>query len=372
VELSSVSFTTDQLGDATSQALTGTWTLYYYDELPGLPAMPQCDQAMWWQGNTAYVHSVTIGGTVYSVAEGTLSSNAIAVAIANQINAADPNCTAVVGGASSNEIVVSLRPGVAAAVTVSSSDGSAAATLTPLAMASGDTTLTLSAAGPGQVAQRIQLDQEVMLITAVSSDQKTYTVTRGMDGTTAAAHAGAAVYYLQSKSGTLAFPAGYFAASYVAGWTPVEGIIPLPDVRIASATLAMTNANGTGPAAAIALTHNTSDGIRTLAGGFINFQIWGFLAVDAVATPAVNVGAANSVRDVFATVGTSADAAVKLTINRNGAGWAWLTFASGTIVSNSVDGTTLAPLVDGDQLTLSITAVGSVYPGADLTVLIRL
>jgi hypothetical protein len=37
-----------------------------------------------------------------------------------------------------------------------------------------------------------------------------------------------------------------------------------------------------------------------------------------------------------------------------------------------VPGNTLAPLAAGSQVTLSILSVGQAYPGADLTVLIRL
>jgi hypothetical protein len=86
-------------------------------------------QAMWWQGNASYVHSVTIRGAQYSVAEGGLSSGGIAQNIAAQINASDPSCSAAVGGEYGNEITVSLRSGIAGPVSVSSSDGSAPATL---------------------------------------------------------------------------------------------------------------------------------------------------------------------------------------------------------------------------------------------------
>ena len=91
---------------------------------------PSCMQAMWWQGNAAYSHSVTIGGATYSVLEGSLGSAAIASAIAAQINAFDPNCTATLGGTYGNEITIALRATVAGPVSVSGSDGSAPATLT--------------------------------------------------------------------------------------------------------------------------------------------------------------------------------------------------------------------------------------------------
>ena len=76
-----------------------------------------------------YLHWVKIGGATYSVAEGSLNSAEIASAIAAQINASDPNCTAATGGAYGNEITVALRNGVAGPAQVSSSDGSGTATL---------------------------------------------------------------------------------------------------------------------------------------------------------------------------------------------------------------------------------------------------
>ena len=91
---------------------------------------------MWWQGNAAYSHWVMIGAATYSCLEGSLNSAGIASNIAAQINASDPNCTATTGGASGNEILITLKPSVAGPVSVSSSDGSAADTLTQTTAAS--------------------------------------------------------------------------------------------------------------------------------------------------------------------------------------------------------------------------------------------
>jgi hypothetical protein len=110
-------------------------TLWYQNKAfdyiaTGTEGLSDCIQAMWWQGNATYVHSVTIGGATYSCVEGTLSSAQIAFNIVGQILASDPNCTAAVGlGGNANVITVGLLPGVAGPVAVSSSDGSAGATL---------------------------------------------------------------------------------------------------------------------------------------------------------------------------------------------------------------------------------------------------
>jgi hypothetical protein len=75
---------------------------------------------------------------------------------------------------------------------------------------------------------------------------------------------------------------------------------------------------------------------------------------------------------VYAILGTAADDAVQLRINLNGQEYCTLMFQPGNFVSDSVDGFTLPVLAAGSHITLSVLAVGQVYPGADLTVLIRL
>ena len=77
-----------------------------------------------------YQHWVKIGSVTYSCYEGSLNSAQIAANVAAQINASDPNCTATVGGQYNNEILITLKAGVAGPIAVSSSDGSAAASLT--------------------------------------------------------------------------------------------------------------------------------------------------------------------------------------------------------------------------------------------------
>ena len=108
-------------------------TLWYQNQAFVSPAVsvshPTTDQAMWWQGNPAYIHWVKIGAATYSCIEGSLNSAGIASNIAAQINASDLNCTATPGGTSGTEILITLKPGVAGPIAVSSSDGSASDTL---------------------------------------------------------------------------------------------------------------------------------------------------------------------------------------------------------------------------------------------------
>jgi hypothetical protein len=78
------------------------------------------------------------------------------------------------------------------------------------------------------------------------------------------------------------------------------------------------------------------------------------------------------VRDVYAVLGTAADATVTTELRVNGETYCTLTFLAGANVSMAKAGKELPPLRSGDQVTLAVTSVGQTQPGADLTVLIRL
>ena len=237
-------------------------------------------------------------------------------------------------------------------------------------VAATDAVLNLSGVGTAAAGSFIQLDAEVIRVDAVQNNGTAYGVTRGMHGTTAAAHAAqTAVYGLQSTTAIAPFSADFFGSPYSGSWTyPLS----LPDVRVASAELFVTNAIGNSLTGCIYLTHNDDQGLRTLSGGQYSIQVDGFLAVDSSVGPAIVVEASHAVRDVFAVLGGAADAAVQVQVNVNGTLYCTLTFATGTIVSNSVGGLTLPPLTSGAQVTLSVVSVGQTIPGSDLTVLIRL
>ena len=97
----------------------------------------------------------------------------------------------------------------------------------------------------------------------------------------------------------------------------------------------------------------------------------GYLAVDQSVAPAIVVEASHAVRDVYAVLGTAADAPVQVQVNVNGAAYCTLAFARGDDrLQQRRSGSTLPPLTAGAQMTLSVLSVGQTIPGADLTVLI--
>jgi hypothetical protein len=234
----------------------------------------------------------------------------------------------------------------------------------------GDTLLSLSAAGSAQPGTCIQIELEVMRVEAAANNGTQYTVTRAIDGSQAAAHAAQTpVYPLLSQTAIAPFPPEFFGSPYSGSWSfPIA----LPDVRVASAELFVTNQQGNSPVQHICLTHTTDSGLRTLATGQYSIQVDGYLAVDQSVAPALVMDASHSVRDVHAVLGAPADAPVALQLNLNGASYCQLTIAAWATASNTVDGNTLPPLPAGAQVTLSVLSVGSTVPGSDLTVIIRL
>lgn len=233
-----------------------------------------------------------------------------------------------------------------------------------------DQSLSLSSAGSALPNTMLLIDSEVMQVSAVNNNGAQYQVTRGADGSTAAAHnAGALIYQLTAKTVVSPFPPEFFGSPYSGSWIYSW---PLPDVRVASAELFVTNKLGNSPTTGMCYTNTTDNGLRTLSGGQYSIQVQGYLAVVQNAAPALVVDSSHSVRDIYAVLGTAADAAVQLQVNANGAQYCQLTVAPGQVTSNTVLGNSLPPLTAGTQITLSILAVGQTNPGSDLTVLIRL
>jgi hypothetical protein len=71
-------------------------------------------------------------------------------------------------------------------------------------------------------------------------------------------------------------------------------------------------------------------------------------------------------------LGSVADAPVALQLNLDGAAWCVLTIPTGATTSPAANGSALGPAPAGSKLTLSVLSVGQAYPGADLTVVVRL
>jgi hypothetical protein len=242
---------------------------------------------------------------------------------------------------------------------------SLAASITPT-----DKTLNLTEAGPAQPNSVIELDSELISVTNTLNNGLEYQVTRGVNGSTAAAHiAGTTVYQLEVKTVIAPFPSEFFGSPYSGSWSY---LLPFPDARVASGELFVTNNKGSSPSTAVCLTGLSGGGLRTLSGGQYSIQVSGYLAISQNAAPALVVDTSHSVRDIFGVLGRAADAPVQIRINVNGAAYCSLSFSPGQVVSDSVDGSTLPPLIADQQVTLSIISVGQTYPGSDLTLLIRL
>ncbi|MCX6632234.1 MAG: hypothetical protein NTW28_31875 [Candidatus Solibacter sp.] len=234
----------------------------------------------------------------------------------------------------------------------------------------GDVSLELSAAGDATAGSFVQIDAEVIRVDAVENNGTRYQVTRGMHASPAAAHdAQTAIYALRSKTAIAAFPPNFFGSPYSGSWSQA---VTLPDVRVASAELFVTNRRGNSPVRSSCLTSAVDRGLRTLSGGQYSIQVDGYLAVEERVAPALVVEAGHSVRDVFAVLGSVADAEVRLRLDVDGSAYCTLSIPAGMTTSAAVDGSATGPLAAGAKLTLAVLAVGRTYPGADLTVLIRL
>ena len=248
--------------------------------------------------------------------------------------------------------------------------GAPPATMLANAVAQTDTFLDLNVSGAATVGGFLQLDSEVIRVDEVQNGGMRYKVARGVHGSAAAAHTGQTpIYTLRSKTVIAALTADFFGSPYSGSWSyPVV----LPDVRVASAELFVTNQRGKSPTQSIYLTSTIDQGLRTLSGGQYSIQVDGYLSVEQSVAPAVIVDTSHSVRDVFAVLGKPADAAVMLQLHVDNAPYCGLTFAPGMTTSDAASGNLLPPLSAGAKITVSVLSVGSVYPGADLTVLIRL
>ncbi|HVW08250.1 MAG TPA: phage tail protein [Bryobacteraceae bacterium] len=234
-------------------------------------------------------------------------------------------------------------------------------------IAAGDT--SVSFAVPVTPGSLVQIGQEI--IEAGGTASGITAVTRALHLTTAAAHTVAdPVYPLAEKVVIVPFVPHFFGTPASGQWS---GVVTLPDVRLASAELYMTNSFGAGAVAAAPFTQFADAGLRILAGGQFSFQITGYLAVLNGAAPDIVVDSTRSIRDIYAVLREpSSGSGVTLELNRNGAPWATVQFDPGATTSYVVPGFGLPPLSAGDRLSLDVSGVGTTNPGSDLTVIVRL
>lgn len=237
-----------------------------------------------------------------------------------------------------------------------------------------DTNVTLSAAGSGTVGSLIQIDGEVMEISAVLVGGSQYQVIRGSHGSTAAGHdASALVYHLSRNVSIVPFVKNFFGSLASGSYSHQ---IYLPNVRVAAAELFMTNSFGNGGTAYGSFGVLTDQGIRTLSGGQLSLQVEGYLAAQTDAAPELVIEDARVARDIFAVVREAPSGAdIQLALRVGATSYVNLTIPDGTLVSNTVSGFGLPPLAAGALLALDIVSVPSAtgtLPGRDLTVTIRL
>jgi hypothetical protein len=237
-------------------------------------------------------------------------------------------------------------------------------------MSGDDGSLTSSLSGAVMAGSYLLIEGEVVRVEEVQGSGTQCRLTRGLHGTESVGHtAQTAVYELKTRTVIAPFPAEFFGSPYSGSWSFP---IPLPDARVASGELFVTNSKGNSPTGSINLTHNDEHGVRTLSGGQYCIQISGPLAIEQSAAPPLIVETPHAVKDVYAVMAKAADADVQLRVNVDDAEYCSVMIPAGTTLSTAADGSILAPLKAGARITLSIMSVGQASPGADLSVLIRL
>jgi hypothetical protein len=233
--------------------------------------------------------------------------------------------------------------------------------------------LQLAAAGPAQPGDLVQIGSEVLRVDSVLDAGLTYEVTRGSHGTAPGIHpAGSKIYHLSVRSFVIPFVREFFGSPASGSFSTT---VYLPNARVAAADLVVKNVIGDSPAAKVNFTATVDDGIRTLSGGQLQFQVDGYLAIQSAATPPVTPNGTRAIRDVFAMVRESpAGASIVVRLIAEGQVYCELTIPAGATISEPVSGFDKAPIGEMSPLTLDIVAVppsGAGTPGRDLTVTIR-
>lgn len=229
----------------------------------------------------------------------------------------------------------------------------------------------LNADGAGLPGGLIQVGQEIMEILSIEGNGLRYRVRRGLHGSRAEYHESRSpVYHLKKKSYVAPFVKGFFGSAASGSYAyPIY----LPDARIASAELFVTNVHGNSESAFLCLTDTEDCGLRTYSGGQIVLQVEGFLAIQRAATPPFVVDATHGVREIFAVVGEAAEGGgVEVVVRHDGEAYCVLHIPEGETQSQVEKGFGRAPLRAGALLTVDVTGVGTFRPGRDLTVTVRL
>jgi hypothetical protein len=234
--------------------------------------------------------------------------------------------------------------------------------------------VTFSPAGQIGLGQLVQIGQELLEVISVSSEGNAIQVVRGAYGSPASVHSvGGAIYPLESRTEILPFGRDFFGS-------PASGSyafsIHLPGVRVAAASLYLTNSKGNSEVSKRSVTITLDDGLRTMQGGQVTLQVAGWLAIEDAATPPLFVDRSLAIRDIFAIVQEAPTVGpVTLRLRQDADEICQLVIGAGSTLSNVVEGFALAPLRNGAYLYLDIVSLSQSAestPGSDLTVTIRL
>jgi hypothetical protein len=239
------------------------------------------------------------------------------------------------------------------------------------------TTLFLIGVLALQPSNIIQLGAELMTVLSVNATANTYTVVRGVLGSSASTHnAGDLVLHLGTSFVIVPFGANFFANRASINYLHS---VSVPDVRISAAEFFVTNAFGDSQVNQICYTSDPEQGLRTLSGGQFSLQVSGYLATQQNAAPPLLIEASHAVRDIRATLSQAADGyIVNVDVLQNGTGYCSLTIQPNATTSNIFDGVSLPPLLNQGMLMINVTLQlpsgysGALSPGRDLTVTIRL
>lgn len=237
-----------------------------------------------------------------------------------------------------------------------------------------DIFIDLNLAGGAQPGSLVQVGSEIMEVTSVANGGTRYEVLRGVHGTNPTNHSsGEGVYHLRRKVFIIPFVRDFFGS-------PASGDfsypIYVPDVRIASAELFVTNMRGNSAVATASFTDSPEQGLRTLSGGQLSVQVEGYLATQSDVAPPLVIEESHSVRDIFAVVREAPrGGALVLQLRQDSAPYCTLTIPADGLISNVISGFALPPLRGGSQVSLDILSApqgAGRFPGRDLTVTIRL
>ncbi len=202
----------------------------------------------------------------------------------------------------------------------------------------------------------IQIEAEILEVTATSGGGTVYTVARGSHGSTAATHLAAVLIYHLARNVTIVpFVNGFFGSPASGSYSHS---IFLPDVRVGAAEFFVTNSIGGGPVAGGVVWGDDGPGAANAGGRADSIQVEGYLAIQTDAAPPLIVEDSCAVRDMFAVVNEApSGGAIRLQLRHGSTVFCSSDYRGWATTSNVVDGFGLVALAAGAQLSLDIVSV---------------